>query len=86
MVDVNYRLLRQALNTRKTFFNDIKTLTRYLYFESWQHLLDFMIKQLELDPQIWYKLVKIKIAAVAAAETIDKISDALCVVPWPGVV
>lgn len=50
LVDVKYRLLRQELGPRRTFFNDIKTLTRYLYFDSWQHLLDFMIKQLELDP------------------------------------
>ena len=51
LVDAKYRLLRQALGPRRTFFNDIKTLTRYLYFDSWQHLLDFMIKQLELDLQ-----------------------------------
>lgn len=50
LVDAKYRLLRQALGPRRTFFNDIKTLTRYLYFDSWQHLLDFMIKQLELEP------------------------------------
>jgi len=50
LVDANYRLLRQTLGARQTFFNDIKTLTRYLYFDSWHHLLDFMIKQLELDP------------------------------------
>jgi hypothetical protein len=50
LVDAQYRLLRQALGPRRTFFNDIKTLTRYLYFDSWQHLLDFMIKQLELEP------------------------------------
>ena len=50
LVDAKYHLLRQTLVTRQTFFNDIKTLTRYLYFESWQHLLHFMIKQLELDP------------------------------------
>jgi len=49
LVDAKYRLLRQALGPRQTFFNDIKTLTRYLYFDSWQHLLDFMIKQLELE-------------------------------------
>ena len=49
LVDAKYRLLRQTLVTRQTFFNDIRTLTRYLYFESWQHLLEFMIKQLELD-------------------------------------
>jgi hypothetical protein len=52
LVDAKYRLLRQQLATRRTFFNDILTLTRYLYFDSWQHLLDFMIKQLELDPNL----------------------------------
>jgi len=50
LVDAKYRLLRQALGPRRTFFNDVKTLTRYLYFDSWQHLLDFMINQLELEP------------------------------------
>lgn len=52
LVDAKYRLLRQALGLRRTFFNDIKTLTRYLYFDSWQHLLDFMINQLELEPKL----------------------------------
>ena len=52
LVDAKYRLLRQHLATRRTFFNDIQTLTRYLYFDSWQHLLDFMIKQLELQPKL----------------------------------
>lgn len=52
LVDAKYRLLRQALGARRTFFNDIQTLTRYLYFENWQHLLDFMIKQLELDSNL----------------------------------
>lgn len=52
LVDAKYRLLRQHLATRRTFFNDIQTLTRYLYFDSWQHLLDFMIKQLELHPKL----------------------------------
>ena len=49
LVDAKYRLLRQELAARQTFFNDIKTLTRYLYFDSWQHLLDFMIEQLDLN-------------------------------------
>jgi len=52
LVDANYQILRQALKVRRTFFNDIKTLTRYLYFDSWHHLLDFMIKQLELEPNL----------------------------------
>jgi hypothetical protein len=49
LVDQRYRRLREHLAVRQTFFNDIQTLTRYLYFDSWDHLLDFMLKQLELD-------------------------------------
>ncbi len=48
-VDRKYRLVRQALGPRRTFFDDIKTLTRYLCFDSWNQLLDFMITQLQLD-------------------------------------
>lgn len=50
LADDQYRLLRQALGARQTFFNDIRALTRYLCFESWSHLLTFMIQQLELQP------------------------------------
>jgi hypothetical protein len=49
LVDQRYRRLRDHLAVRQTFFNDIQTLTRYLCFDSWNHLLDFMLKQLELD-------------------------------------
>lgn len=45
-----YRLLRQELVSRITFFNDIRALTRYLLFSSWDHLLSFMLERLELDP------------------------------------
>jgi len=48
--DAKYQQLRQALATRKTFFDDIRALTRYFLFESWDHLLDFMFTQLELIP------------------------------------
>jgi hypothetical protein len=44
-----YQQVRQELGTRQTFFNDIRTLTRYMIFDSWKHLLDFMFIQLELD-------------------------------------
>lgn len=44
-----YRLLRDALVVRRTFFNDLKALTRYLVFESWESMFDFMIEGLELD-------------------------------------
>jgi hypothetical protein len=50
LLDAKYRLLRAALGARQTFFNDIRTLTRYFVFESWEHLLTFMIQQLELTP------------------------------------
>jgi hypothetical protein len=49
LIDPRYQRLREHLGARQTFFNDIRTLTRYLCFDSWNHLLDFMIEQLELD-------------------------------------
>ena len=47
--DEKYKLLRAHLPTRKTFFDDLRALTRYLYFESWDHLLTFMLQGLELE-------------------------------------
>ena len=44
-----YRLLCASLPTRQTFFDDIRALTRYLCFESFEALLDFMLKGLEID-------------------------------------
>ena len=44
-----YQFIRQHLPTRKTFFDDLRALTRYLYFDSWENLLDFMIHGLELE-------------------------------------
>jgi hypothetical protein len=43
-----YQAIRQKLGARRTFFNDLRTLTRYLYFSSWDELLLFMCRQLEL--------------------------------------
>ena len=48
-MDSRYQLVRQALGARKTFFDDIRALTRYLYFASWEELLRFMMRGLELD-------------------------------------
>jgi len=48
LVDEKYQLLREELSARKTFFNDIRALLRYLLFESWEHLLDFMLEHLEV--------------------------------------
>ena len=45
-----YQAVREELATRRTFFNDLRALTRYLYFSSWQQLLTFMYQQLEIAP------------------------------------
>jgi len=45
-----YQAVRQELATRRTFFNDLRALTRYVHFTSWQQLMRFMYQQLELDP------------------------------------
>lgn len=49
VTDTVYHAVRQELGTRTTFFNDLRTLTRYMVFDSWSHLLNFMFVQLELD-------------------------------------
>jgi hypothetical protein len=52
MVSVKYQLLRTELATRQTFFHDVQALTRYHWFTSWEAMLDFMITQLELAPDL----------------------------------
>jgi len=49
-VDKKYKLIRDELPARQTFFDDIRALTRYIYFDSWEALLNFMIRGLELKP------------------------------------
>src|SRR5262247_1530467 len=49
--DEPYAILRRVLARRQTFFEDILALTRYMVFESWDHLMDFMIRGLELESQ-----------------------------------
>lgn len=49
MVDEKYKLIRQELPTRKIFFQDLRSLTRYIYFASWESLMTFMIKGLKLE-------------------------------------
>lgn len=47
-VDTAYQLIRAKLPTRKTFFDGLRELTRYMYFEDWQHLMRFMMDGLEI--------------------------------------
>lgn len=49
LVDTRYQVLRAHLAARQTFFSDVQTLTRYLCFTSWEHLLTFMMTSLELS-------------------------------------
>lgn len=44
-----YTLLRDTLAVRRTFFNDLKALTRYIVFDSWDVLFAFMLEGLELE-------------------------------------
>src|SRR5262247_1786789 len=49
--DPKYALLRQALARRQTFFHDIQAFMRYMAFDHWDHLMEFMIRGLELASQ-----------------------------------
>ena len=51
VADSAYQRVRAELGTRMTFFDDLRALTRYLYVESWEHLLDFMITHLQRAPK-----------------------------------
>ena len=49
LLDQKYKRLRAHLPTRKTFFDDLRALTRYMCFDSWDHLLTFMLQGLDLE-------------------------------------
>ena len=51
LIDPAYQRLRRALGARKTFFDDVRALTRYLLFDSWDDLFLFMEQALEIPPQ-----------------------------------
>lgn len=48
--DEKYALIRAALPTRQTFFDDLRALTRYMLFVDWDALMDFMMRGLEIGP------------------------------------
>lgn len=45
LVGGTYGQLRDLLVTRKDFFRDLRTLTRYFWFSSWDALFDFMLTE-----------------------------------------
>ncbi|MBA2749570.1 MAG: ISNCY family transposase [Tatlockia sp.] len=50
LVDKPYQQIRLQRGTRKGFFQDILSLTKYLLFDSWQHLIDFMLSDSVFSP------------------------------------
>lgn len=49
IVDKKYMILRKHLGAKKVFFQDIRALTKYKYFQSWNVLLQFMLEALEIE-------------------------------------
>ena len=47
--DTIYRAIRRELGSRKTFWDDVRALTRYHIFDSWSQLMLFMFSQLKLE-------------------------------------
>ena len=45
LADSTYQRIRQQCGTRQGFFNEIRALTKYCLFESWQHLSEFMLDE-----------------------------------------
>jgi hypothetical protein len=43
LADHAYQRIRQKRGTRKGFLQDIVSLTKYLLFEDWQSLIEFML-------------------------------------------
>jgi hypothetical protein len=41
---------RATLPVRATFFDDLRALTRYMFFSNWDALMDFMMQGLEIGP------------------------------------
>jgi hypothetical protein len=50
LLEPAYQRLRRALGARKTFFDDLRALTRYMVFETWDDLFSFMEEGLEISP------------------------------------
>jgi len=50
LADESYRLIRATVGARRRFFQHIEALTTYLHFESWERLMDFMMRGLEIGP------------------------------------
>jgi hypothetical protein len=45
LVDQHYQRICQQRGTRRGFFQDLLSLTKYLLFEGWEHLLEFLLDE-----------------------------------------
>jgi len=43
LIDSSYQEIRRKRGTRRGFFQDILSLTKYFIFKNWQHLIEFML-------------------------------------------
>ncbi|SEH07075.1 Transposase DDE domain protein [Candidatus Venteria ishoeyi] len=59
--DVCYQLLREYLPSRKIFFDDLRALTRYMLFDDWQCLMEFMLDGLKIPIPISNKLMSVSL-------------------------
>jgi hypothetical protein len=50
VTDASYQLIRQAVGARRKFFQHLEAVTAYWFFESWDHLMDFMMRGQEVGP------------------------------------
>jgi hypothetical protein len=50
LTDASYRLIRATVGARRKFFQHLEALTTYVYFETWEGLMDFMMRGLEIGP------------------------------------
>jgi hypothetical protein len=48
LADWKYQTLRSELGARYILFDDLRALTRYIVYTSWEHLLEFMLDGLQL--------------------------------------
>ena len=46
-MDTTYQTVRRLLPSRQTFFEHLRALLQYIPFNSWDHLLHFMLNGLE---------------------------------------
>jgi len=47
LLDQKYQVIRAKIGSRKSFFDDLRALMRYICFETWDVLFEFMIEGLE---------------------------------------